>query len=261
MPFLVCIGPYCQPACRTYALLGKPGETALHLLRVATVGNVLISDPLLIIRPLFPQVQCRISQLDMVFVKQSQRQQDRIRPPVLQCLLQMFEQAFAGPAILTVKHMKLLISGLQYFQGSPVFLAARQHGLPCVDKPATPVPLWSRDIIPRLARISGQHRRTRVLRQKGATTEHGIIKMWRQNQNAAACLPVWRLKRAAHFVACAPTVFSMRKLPMASASSGEVKNASRASRGVQTMGRPRVLNEVLTRTGTPVRASKARNNS
>src|SRR5699024_5120032 len=96
MPFLVCIGPYCQPACRTYALLGKPGETALHLPRVATVGNVLISDPLLIIRPLFPQVQCRISQLDMVFVKQSQRQQDRIRSPVLQRLLQMFEQAFAG---------------------------------------------------------------------------------------------------------------------------------------------------------------------
>src|SRR5699024_12575818 len=58
--------------------------------------TTLFRSPLLIIRPLFPQVQCRISQLDMVFVKQSQRQQDRIRSPVLQRLLQMFEQAFAG---------------------------------------------------------------------------------------------------------------------------------------------------------------------
>ena len=44
---------------------------------------------------------------------------------------------------------------------------------------------------------------------------------------------------------------------MTSASSGEVQKDSTASRGVQTIGSPRVLNEVLTSTGTPVRAAKA----
>ena len=38
---------------------------------------------------------------------------------------------------------------------------------------------------------------------------------------------------------------------------GEVQKHSTASRGVQTIGSPRVLNEVLTNTGTPVRRSKA----
>src|SRR5450759_5041281 len=48
--------------------------------------------------------------------------------------------------------------------------------------------------------------------------------------------------------------FSKRNEPMTNASSGEVQKHSIASRGVQTIGSPRVLNEVLTSTGTPVRA-------
>ena len=44
---------------------------------------------------------------------------------------------------------------------------------------------------------------------------------------------------------------------MTRASSGEVQNDSTASRGEQTIGSPRVLNDVLTSTGTPVRAWKA----
>src|SRR6185369_12835700 len=51
--------------------------------------------------------------------------------------------------------------------------------------------------------------------------------------------------------------FFKRKGPMTSASSGVVQKLSSASRGVQTMGSPRVLKEVLTRTGTPVRAWNA----
>src|SRR5689334_16311234 len=50
-----------------------------------------------------------------------------------------------------------------------------------------------------------------------------------------------------------PSGFSSRNDPITSASSGEVQNDSTASRGVHTIGSPRVLNEVLTRTGTPVR--------
>ena len=52
--------------------------------------------------------------------------------------------------------------------------------------------------------------------------------------------------------------FSSRNEPITSASSGEVQKHSIASRGVQTIGSPRVLNEVLTSTGTPVRARNAR---
>jgi len=44
---------------------------------------------------------------------------------------------------------------------------------------------------------------------------------------------------------------------MTRASSGEVQKHSIASRGEQTIGSPRVLNEVFTRTGTPVRAWNA----
>src|SRR4051794_23490346 len=54
-----------------------------------------------------------------------------------------------------------------------------------------------------------------------------------------------------------PGAFSRRNDPITRASSGEVQNDSTASRGVQTMGSPRVLNEVLTRIGTPVRAWNA----
>ena len=45
--------------------------------------------------------------------------------------------------------------------------------------------------------------------------------------------------------------------PMTSASSGDVQKHSTASRGVHTIGSPRVLNDVLTSTGTPVRAANA----
>ena len=48
---------------------------------------------------------------------------------------------------------------------------------------------------------------------------------------------------------------------MTSASSGDVQKHSTASRGVHTTGSPRVLNEVLTSTGTPVRRSKAASRS
>lgn len=51
--------------------------------------------------------------------------------------------------------------------------------------------------------------------------------------------------------------FSSRNGPMTNASSGEVQKHSIASRGEQTTGSPRVLNEVLTSTGTPVRAWNA----
>ena len=45
--------------------------------------------------------------------------------------------------------------------------------------------------------------------------------------------------------------------PITSASRGEVQKHSTASRGEQTIGSPRVLNEVLTNTGTPVCRSNA----
>jgi hypothetical protein len=51
--------------------------------------------------------------------------------------------------------------------------------------------------------------------------------------------------------------FSNRNDPITSASSGEVKNAAIASRGVQTIGSPRMLNEVFTKMGTPVLLAKA----
>ena len=44
---------------------------------------------------------------------------------------------------------------------------------------------------------------------------------------------------------------------MTKASNGDVQNDSTASRGVQTIGSPRVLNDVLTSTGTPVLRLKA----
>src|SRR4051794_359446 len=47
--------------------------------------------------------------------------------------------------------------------------------------------------------------------------------------------------------------FSSRNEPITSASSGDVQKLSTASRGVQTIGSPRVLNDVFTSTGTPVR--------
>ena len=46
--------------------------------------------------------------------------------------------------------------------------------------------------------------------------------------------------------------FSSRNEPITRASSGEVQKHSTASRGVQTIGSPRVLNEVFISTGTPV---------
>src|SRR5690606_34079264 len=55
--------------------------------------------------------------------------------------------------------------------------------------------------------------------------------------------------------------FSSRKDPITRASSGEVQKHSTASRGVQTMGSPRVLKEVFTRMGTPVLCSKAASRS
>jgi hypothetical protein len=51
--------------------------------------------------------------------------------------------------------------------------------------------------------------------------------------------------------------FVSRKEPITSASSGDAQKASTASRGVQTIGSPRVLKEVFTSTGTPVRRSNA----
>src|SRR5690606_10782405 len=51
--------------------------------------------------------------------------------------------------------------------------------------------------------------------------------------------------------------FSSRYEPMTSASRGEVQKHSTASRGEHTTGSPRVLNDVFTSTGTPVRRSKA----
>src|SRR5437588_501108 len=48
-------------------------------------------------------------------------------------------------------------------------------------------------------------------------------------------------------------IFSSKNGPMTSASSGDVQKHSIASRGEHTIGSPRVLNEVLTSTGTPVR--------
>ena len=50
-----------------------------------------------------------------------------------------------------------------------------------------------------------------------------------------------------------PSGFSSRNEPMTRASSGEVQNDSTASRGLRTIGSPRVLNDVFTSTGTPVR--------
>ena len=55
--------------------------------------------------------------------------------------------------------------------------------------------------------------------------------------------------------------FSRMNRPMASASIGEVKKHSTASRGEHTIGSLRVLNEVFTSTGTPVRAWNARRRS
>src|SRR6185295_8366754 len=62
----------------------------------------------------------------------------------------------------------------------------------------------------------------------------------------SACLAV-------RVVVCAvPEDFSSMNGPMTSASRGEVQKHSIASRGLQTIGSLRVLNEVLTSTGTPV---------
>jgi hypothetical protein len=46
--------------------------------------------------------------------------------------------------------------------------------------------------------------------------------------------------------------FSNKKEPITRASKGEDQKHSIASRGVQTIGLPRVLNEVFINTGTPV---------
>jgi len=51
-----------------------------------------------------------------------------------------------------------------------------------------------------------------------------------------------------------PSGLSTRYEPITRASSGDVQKHSSASRGVQTIGSPRVLNDVLTSTGTPVLA-------
>src|SRR6266516_1877255 len=51
--------------------------------------------------------------------------------------------------------------------------------------------------------------------------------------------------------------FSSKNEPITNASSGDVQKHSTASRGVHTIGSPRVLNEVFTNTGTPVRSWKA----
>jgi hypothetical protein len=51
--------------------------------------------------------------------------------------------------------------------------------------------------------------------------------------------------------------FSIRNEPIASASSGVLQKLSSASRGVQTTGSPRLLNDVFTSTGTPVRRPNA----
>src|SRR3954468_21405906 len=72
-----------------------------------------------------------------------------------------------------------------------------------------------------------------------------------QQRGASARGPDNRGAQPAH--ADAPG-FSSRNEPITSASSGEVQKHSTASRGEQTTGSLRVLNEVLTSTGTPVRA-------
>src|SRR5690242_19700490 len=86
-------------------------------------------------------------------------------------------------------------------------------------------------------------------------------KILRKQCTQAAREQVWPLIRGddhrdtrLHALTCS---FSRMNGPITSASSGEVQKHSTASRGVQTIGSPLVLNEVLTSTGTPVRAWNA----
>src|SRR5579872_1826232 len=66
-----------------------------------------------------------------------------------------------------------------------------------------------------------------------------------------------RLQRpSGHAATCSP-VFSTRKSSSARQSMPEAKNVFSASDGLETIGSPRRLNEVLISTGTPVRRSKA----
>ena len=79
----------------------------------------------------------------------------------------------------------------------------------------------------------------------------------RKRRSVADCsaTPKMRLRRRRY----RPLV--NRKGPMISASIGDVKKHSRASWGEQTIGRARVLKEVLTSTGMPVAALKAASKS
>jgi hypothetical protein len=69
---------------------------------------------------------------------------------------------------------------------------------------------------------------------------------------------VAQLEGTKHGHAAHGLFFSSRKEPIASASMGELQKHSIASRGVHTTGSLRVLKEVFTSTGTPVRRWKAR---
>ncbi len=116
---------------------------------------------------------------------------------------------------------------------------------------------------------AGQHH---VIVQIGVKTLHksrgprqpdqGDMRIWCRHPQSAQCRhhaqQVAQLQRPQYrnptWRGAAPhTGFSSRKLPIASASSGVVQNDSSASRGVHTIGSPRVLKDVLIRTGTPVR--------
>src|SRR5690606_29565210 len=94
-----------------------------------------------------------------------------------------------------------------------------------------------------LIRLGGK----RLALQRGQTPRQKIGAAIRRYDHAHA--RPHRLIRSAH------ARFSTRKLPITSASIGDVQNDSNASRGLHTTGSPRVLNEVFTSTGTPVSAS------
>ena len=106
------------------------------------------------------------------------------------------------------------------------------------------VALETRDELARPRQADQRHARRRVLALERAQRRHGAQE-------------IAQLQGAKH----GDFHFSSMKGPIASASMGEVQKHSTASRGEQTTGSLRVLNDVFTRTGTPVRRSNARTRS
>src|SRR5436305_1717101 len=118
------------------------------------------------------------------------------------------------------------------------------HHLPCLSAGS----IISNNYLVSLCIIVLGHQRSQ------ATYEHfRALEGWHDNRNMNATLT---FRHHSCFDG-----FSKRNEPMTSASSGDVQKHSIASRGVQTIGSPRVLNDVLTRTGTPVRPRNARSRS